>query len=181
MNITEVKIKLMGARSDRLRAFCSITIDDDFVIRDLRIIEGAKGTFVAMPSRKLTDKCPQCGTKNHLRARFCNECGFKLNEDRAVTGPRARNKFHVDIAHPINSRCRHEIQEKVLTAYQSELDRSKEPGYRPHAGYEDDYDIESDRHNYREDGHSRAADPPPPSTDDEHDSGDERKFGEGLS
>ena len=47
MEITEAKIKLMPARSDRLQAFCTITIDNDFVIRDIKIIEGAKGAFVA--------------------------------------------------------------------------------------------------------------------------------------
>ncbi len=39
-----------------------------FVIRDLKIIEGAKGFFVAMPSRKLTDRCGHCGTKNRSGA-----------------------------------------------------------------------------------------------------------------
>ncbi len=67
MEITEVRIKLMDDGGERLQAFCSITFDDCFVIRDLKIIEGTTGPFVAMPSRKLTAHCPQCGCKNHLR------------------------------------------------------------------------------------------------------------------
>ncbi|NIO41765.1 MAG: stage V sporulation protein G, partial [Burkholderiales bacterium] len=59
----------MEESEDRLRAFCSITFDDCFVVRDLKIIEGNSGPFVAMPSRKLTSHCPECGSKNHLRAR----------------------------------------------------------------------------------------------------------------
>ena len=59
MNITEVRVKLTEAKKNRLQAFCSITIDNDFVVRDLKIIEGYKGAFVAMPSRKLADKCPK--------------------------------------------------------------------------------------------------------------------------
>ena len=51
MNITEVRVKLMQNRSDRLRAFASITIDDDFVVHDLRVIEGRSGFFVAMQVR----------------------------------------------------------------------------------------------------------------------------------
>ena len=78
MVITEVRIKLMEDNNERLLAFCSVTFDDAFVVRDLKIIEGAKGSFVAMPSRKLTDRCPQCGYKNHLRARFCNQCATVL-------------------------------------------------------------------------------------------------------
>ena len=75
MEITEVRIKLMEEPGERLKAFCSITFDNCFVVRDLKIIDGSNGPFVAMPSRKLTAHCPRCGMKNHLRARYCNQCG----------------------------------------------------------------------------------------------------------
>lgn len=132
MEITEVRIKLMedsSGSNERLQAFCSITFDDMFVVRDLKIIEGAKGFFVAMPSRKLTDRCPHCGTKNHLRSRFCNQCGSRLDENRALRDAEGRAKLHADIAHPINSACREKIQGAVLGAYADELERSKMPGY----------------------------------------------------
>lgn len=132
MDITEVRIKLMEDNSgsnERLQAFCSITFDDMFVIRDLKIIEGAKGFFVAMPSRKLTDRCHHCGTKNHLRSRFCNQCGARLDENRAIRDADGRAKLHADIAHPINSACREKIQAAVLSAYAEELERAKLPGY----------------------------------------------------
>ena len=48
MEVTEVRIKLMDEPGDRLKAFCSVTFDDCFVIRDLKIIEGSSGPFVAM-------------------------------------------------------------------------------------------------------------------------------------
>jgi len=83
VEITEVRIKLMEEAGERLQAFCSITFDNCFVIRDLKIIEGTSGAFVAMPSRKLTAHCPQCRSKNHLRASYCNQCGLRLKEDRA--------------------------------------------------------------------------------------------------
>ena len=132
MEITEVRIKLMEDNSgsnERLQAFCSITFDDMFVIRDLKIIEGAKGFFVAMPSRKLTDRCGHCGTKNHLRSRFCNQCGSRLDENRALRDADGRAKLHADIAHPINSTCREKIQASVLASYADELERAKLPGY----------------------------------------------------
>jgi stage V sporulation protein G len=135
--ITEVRIKLMEDNNERLQAFCSVTFDDAFVVRDLKIIEGTKGSFVAMPSRKLTDRCQQCGCKNHLRARYCNQCGHKLNEDRAGRDPDGRAKLHADIAHPINSACREVIQTAVLRAFTEERERSKQPGYI--CSY-DDYD-----------------------------------------
>jgi stage V sporulation protein G len=127
--ITEVRIKLMEDNNERLQAFCSVTFDDCFVIRDLKIIEGTKGSFVAMPSRKLTDRCPGCGSKNHLRARHCNQCGGRLDEDRATRGADGRAKLHADIAHPINSACREVIQSAVLRSYNEERERSKQPGY----------------------------------------------------
>ena len=141
MVITEVRIKLMedGNDNERLQAFCSVTFDNAFVVRDLKIIEGTKGSFVAMPSRKLTDRCMQCGCKNHLRARFCNQCGAKLDEDRATRDADGRAKLHADIAHPINSGCREVIQTAVLKAYQEERERAKQPGY---VSSYDDFDTE---------------------------------------
>ncbi len=137
MEITEVRVKLMEDSDDRLRAFCSITFDDSFVVRDLKIIDGTSGPFVAMPSRKLTSHCPKCHAKNHLRARYCNQCGAAQPQERAVRDPEGRAKLYADIAHPINSACRETIQARVIAEYQGELERAKEPGYT--SRYDDDY------------------------------------------
>ncbi len=129
MEITEVRIKLMEDAGERLQAFCSITFDNCFVVRDLKIIEGTNGPFVAMPSRKLTAHCPSCGCKNHLRAGFCNQCGRALEEDRSIKDEDGRAKLYADIAHPINSACREMIQDRVIREYRHELEQSKLPGY----------------------------------------------------
>ncbi len=55
MNITEVRVSLVDDDDLRLKAFASITIDDAFVVRGIKVIEGQAGTFVAMPSRKRKD------------------------------------------------------------------------------------------------------------------------------
>jgi stage V sporulation protein G len=98
------------------------------------LIEGPDGLFLAMPSRKLCDHCQRCGEKNHLRARFCNSCGNRLDENRFMrqqhgNGGHSRLKLHADIAHPINAECRSTLEHDVVEAYQSELERSKQPGY----------------------------------------------------
>jgi stage V sporulation protein G len=129
VEITEVRIKLIQEAGERLQAFCSITFDNCFVIRDLKIIEGSNGPFVAMPSRKLTAHCPQCGTKNHLRAAHCNQCGSRLKDDRAIKDEDGRIKLYADIAHPINSACREMIQQRVVREFQEEQERAKQPGY----------------------------------------------------
>lgn len=139
MEITEVRIKLMEEAGERLQAFCSITFDDSFVVRDLKIIEGTNGPFVAMPSRKLTAHCPQCGYKNHLRAGYCNQCGTRMSMDRTVKDEDGRAKLYADIAHPINSACREMIQERVIREFHLELERSKLPGY---VSRYDDFDHE---------------------------------------
>ena len=143
VEITEVRIKLMEEPGDRLRAFCSITFDDCFVVRDLKIIEGGSGPFVAMPSRKLTAHCPQCRTKNHLRAAHCNQCGKRLNGDLAVKDEEGRSKLYADIAHPINSACREMLQQKVIEEFEAELERAEQPGYTPR--YDDFYADEEPR------------------------------------
>lgn len=129
MEITEIRIKLVHEPGERLQAFCSITFDNCFVIRDLKIIEGTSGPFVAMPSRRLTSHCHQCGSKNHLRAVYCNQCGARLKEDRVVRDDEGRAKLYADIAHPINSACREMIQQRVIQAFREEVERSKQPGY----------------------------------------------------
>lgn len=130
MEITEVRIKLMEESEDRLRAFCSITFDHSFVVRDLKIIEGANGPFVAMPSRKMSARCGRCGSKNHLRSHYCNQCGSRLRGPQDLkdveVGP---NKLYADIAHPINQACRDMIQQAVVREYSLELERAKQPGY----------------------------------------------------
>lgn len=143
MEITEVRIKLVEKSSERLRAFCSVTFDGDFVVRDLKIIDGSNGPFVAMPSRKLADRCNRCGAKNHLRARFCNECGQRLNENRAPRDDHGRAKLHADVAHPINAGCRERIQLTVIEAYEQELERAKSPDYQPPSfdDFDDDLDF----------------------------------------
>jgi stage V sporulation protein G len=139
--ITEVRIKLVEENNERLHAFCSVTFDNCFVIRDLKIIEGTKGYFVAMPSRKLTDRCHSCGSKNHLRSRHCGNCGARLNENRAIRDIDGRAKLHADVAHPINSACRETIQSAVIRAYHDEREKAKLPGYVcTYDDYEGDFD-----------------------------------------
>lgn len=139
MEITEVRIKLVDDGGERLRAFCSVTFDNCFVVRDLKIIDGTNGPFVAMPSRKLTSHCPACGYKNHLRANYCNQCGRRLEGDLAERGHDGRAKLYADIAHPINSSCREMIQGRVIREFTLELERSKLPGY---VSRYDDFDQE---------------------------------------
>lgn len=141
MEITEVRVKLVANADDRLKAFCSMTLDDEFVIRDIKVIEGIKGYFVAMPSRKMSDHCAKCGHKNHLRARFCNNCGGSLPESRAKKSPEGRIKLHADIAHPINVKCRQCIQKRIVAAFEEELRKSAMPGYVPPDMDEPDDDI----------------------------------------
>lgn len=54
MNITDVRIRRV-AKEGKMKAVVSITIDEEFVVHDIKVIEGEKGLFIAMPSRKATD------------------------------------------------------------------------------------------------------------------------------
>ncbi len=89
MNITDVRIRKV-AKDSKMKAVVSITIDDVFVVHDIKVIEGEKGLFIAMPSRKSTD-----------------------GEYR-------------DIAHPINSETREELQNLILKAYSEAKDVDEE-------------------------------------------------------
>ncbi len=54
MQITDVRVRKV-AKEGKMKAVVSITIDDEFVVHDIKVIEGEKGLFIAMPSRKASD------------------------------------------------------------------------------------------------------------------------------
>ena len=54
MQITDVRVRKV-AKEGKLKAVVSITIDDEFVVHDIKVIEGEKGMFIAMPSKKAMD------------------------------------------------------------------------------------------------------------------------------
>lgn len=128
MEITEVRIFQKEAKDKKLKAYAAVTFDNAFVVRNIKIIEGNKGLFVAMPSRKLRDVCQNCGYTNPVRAKFCNECGKALNPTSRMSEPThddaERQSDHRDIAHPITSEFRDYLQKKVLAAYTAEKAKS---------------------------------------------------------
>jgi len=121
MEITEVKIFLKESPDKKLKAYATITIDNAFVVRNVKVIEGNKGLFVAMPSRKIKEPCSKCGFRNAVRSKFCNQCGANLPVREQKIGPikddAVRQSEHRDIAHPITAECREYIQKKILEAY----------------------------------------------------------------
>lgn len=121
-----MRVKLVNDEESRLQAFCSITFDREFVVRDLKVIDGPKGAFVAMPSRRLTVKCGGCGFRNEIRSHFCCSCG-----KRQVSSPsdEAQNRLFADIAHPINSAARLKIHKHVMDAVAEERIKSQQPNY----------------------------------------------------
>ena len=84
MQITDVRARKV-AKEGKLKVVVSITLDVEFVVHDIKVIEGEKGLFIAMPSKKATD-----------------------GEYR-------------DIAHPINSGTRENIQKIILESYEKAL------------------------------------------------------------
>ena len=65
MQITDVRVRKV-AKEGKLKAVVSITIDDEFVVHDIKVIEGEKGMFIAMPSKK---EIPLCSTQ--IQAHRC--------------------------------------------------------------------------------------------------------------
>lgn len=121
MEITEVRIFPRESRDKKLKAYATVTFDDSFVVRDIKIIQGNKGYFVAMPSRKLKESCPKCGHRNAIRSKYCNQCGANLPvSEQMPVSKEERQSEHKDIAHPINSEFRDYIQKVVLEKYEQE-------------------------------------------------------------
>jgi stage V sporulation protein G len=123
MEITEVKIFLKDSPDKKLRAYATVTFDNAFVVRNIKVIEGSSGLFIAMPSRKIKQPCPKCGFKNESRSKYCNQCGAILPvAPRPAMGPESGSaqSEHKDIAHPITQSFREYLQKRVLEAYERE-------------------------------------------------------------
>lgn len=126
MDISGVRVKLIHDSGDRLKAVCTVTFDECFVVRDVKVVDGTNGLFVAMPSRKMSSHCPACRQKNHLKASFCNNCGKKLPPPRPQSDSDGRSRLHKDLAHPITPEFREVVQAGVLAEFQTELERAGE-------------------------------------------------------
>lgn len=146
MEITEVKVFLKEGQDKKLKAYATLTFDNCFVVRNVKVIDGNKGLFVAMPSRKMKDPCPKCNFRNVVRSKFCNQCGASLPQTepkQAFTADDpARQSEHKDIAHPITAECRDYIQKKVLEAFESEKRGAPVAAIRATTEVEADNDIE---------------------------------------
>jgi stage V sporulation protein G len=55
LQVTEVRVRPFSKEDEKLKAFATITLNDCFIVSDLKVIKGKKGLFVAMPSRKMKD------------------------------------------------------------------------------------------------------------------------------
>ena len=129
MEITEVRVFLKDSPDKKLKAYATVTFDNAFVVRNIKVIEGGGGLFIAMPSRKLKSPCPKCGFRNEVKSKYCNQCAAQLpavvrplSTEQETNGAQSE---HRDIAHPITQTFRDYLQKKVLEAY--EADKVKGP------------------------------------------------------
>jgi len=123
MEITEVKIFIKDSPDKKLRAYATVTFDNAFVVRNIKVIEGTSGLFIAMPSRKVKQPCPKCSFKNESRSKYCNQCGAQLPlvSRPVVVEPSLNAQLeHKDIAHPITQSFREYLQKRVLDAFEQE-------------------------------------------------------------
>ena len=132
MEITEAKIFLRESPDKKLKAYATVTFDDTFVVRNIKVIQGTSELFIAMPSRKVKQPCPKCNFKNEVRSKFCNQCGGQLPMSARPMGPEASSTAqseHKDIAHPITQVFREYLQKKVLEAYEHEKQSGGKPAH----------------------------------------------------
>ncbi len=128
MEITEVKIFLKDSPDKKLKAYATVTFDNAFVVRNIKIIEGTNGLFIAMPSRKIRQSCPKCNFKNEIRSKYCNQCGVQLPFSPRPQPQETVNNTqleHKDIAHPVTQAFREYLQKKVLEGYEQEKTRGQ--------------------------------------------------------
>lgn len=116
MRITEVRVTLADEPGNVL-AYCSITLDDAFAIRDVRLIQTDSRMLVSMPSRKAHTHCPVCAKRCDLLANYCQHCGGRMPAPEIPRREDGGGKLHFDIAHPVTQECRAAIHAAVVEAY----------------------------------------------------------------
>ena len=128
MEITEIRVFLKEGQDKKLKAYVTVTFDNVFVVRNIKVIQRSEALFIAMPSRKVKNTCPKCHFKNEAGSRYCNHCAAALPlgiEQVKTTDAKAE---HRDIAHPITQQFREHLQTKILEAYKKEVATGKRPG-----------------------------------------------------
>ncbi len=122
MEITEIRVFLKESQDKKLKAYTTVTFDNVFVVRNIKVIQGANGLFIAMPSRKIKTTCAKCNFKNEVGSKFCNHCGASIPEHSPIDPEEAKSE-HRDIAHPITQEFREYLQKKILEAYKTETNK----------------------------------------------------------
>ena len=120
MEITEIRVFIKEGPDKKLKAYTTVTFDNAFVVRNIKVIQGANGLFIAMPSRKIKTPCLKCHFKNEVGSKYCNKCGAHLPVEEHKQAADAKAE-HRDIAHPISKEFREYLQSKILEAYQHEF------------------------------------------------------------
>lgn len=125
MKITEVRVFSKEGQDKKLKAYATVTFDQSFVVRNIKVIQGANGVFIAMPSRKMKYPCPRCNFKNEVGSKYCNQCGAELKPASEEDLARDAKAEHRDIAHPITQEFRDYLQSEVLRAYEAQIPAEK--------------------------------------------------------
>ena len=141
MEITEIRVFPKEGQDKKLKAYTTVTFDNSFVVRNIKVIQGSNGLFIAMPSRKMKNSCPKCNFKNEVGSKFCNHCAAQFPTTHNDHGDLADSKSeHRDIAHPITQQFREYLQTKILEAYKKEAVAG---GASKSSSHEDPFDENS--------------------------------------
>jgi stage V sporulation protein G len=120
MEITEIRVFPKEGQDKKLKAYATVTFDNEFVVRNIKIIQGSNNLFIAMPSRKMKHPCRKCHGKYEVGSKFCGQCGASIAPEDQHTSFTDAKAEHRDIAHPITQKFREYLQTKILDAYAKE-------------------------------------------------------------
>ena len=121
MEITEIRVFQKEGQDKKLKAYATVTFDNSFVVRNIKVIQGSSGLFIAMPSRKMKRLCQKCRFKNEAGSKFCNHCGASIKPESPNAELSDAKAEHRDIAHPITQQFREYLQTRILEAYEKEI------------------------------------------------------------
>lgn len=121
MEITEIRVFAKEGLDKKLKAYITVTFDQVFVVRNIKVIQGPNALFIAMPSRKVKFSCKSCAAKFEIGSKYCHQCGSEVDHKCAEEEPVDAKAEHRDIAHPITQQFRDYLQMEILKAYEKEI------------------------------------------------------------
>lgn len=123
LEITDIRMVREEKNSSRnaVIAYVTITLNDQFLIKNIRLIRHSDRLVIGMPNREKIRDCPHCSIRNAQSNRYCHQCGTPLEKVKIDYSA------YVDIVHPTKQTFREYLERVIIEEYKRQLGEGINP------------------------------------------------------